>query len=213
MFFCWAKATRSLKVRECVFKPLWDSFCDLSYLIFRSSMNSIHLTTTLCNVLSFMFLKKNVSRLSSRQAHSLFYLLSTWGSPIASSMGLLAWQRPCLSHEPMPSNLGWESFSPSLAFHSWYNGIQWMYQAGLVALLPSGYFWSERPYSKVNFWIHIMHAKVLIDNLFHQWWSVPIISNNQPCSPTILTKKRLVVTKQFLLDHLEKLFGNRLTFL
>ncbi len=40
------------------FEPLWNSFCDLSYSIFRSSKNSFHLMTTLCNVLSFMFFTK-----------------------------------------------------------------------------------------------------------------------------------------------------------
>ncbi len=39
-------------------KPLWDSFCDSSYSIFKSSMNSFHLTMTSCNVLSFMFFTK-----------------------------------------------------------------------------------------------------------------------------------------------------------
>jgi hypothetical protein len=39
-------------------EPLWNSFCNSSYSIFKSLMNSFHLMTMSCDVLSFMFFTK-----------------------------------------------------------------------------------------------------------------------------------------------------------
>ncbi len=39
-------------------EPLWDSFCNSSYSIFKSLMNSFHLMVMSCDVLSFMFFTK-----------------------------------------------------------------------------------------------------------------------------------------------------------
>lgn len=49
-----------------------------------------------------------------------------------------------------------------------------------------------------------MHDETFINNLLHQWWSVLIISNNQPHSSIVLTRTCLVVARRFSLDYLDK---------
>jgi hypothetical protein len=41
------------------------------------------------------------------------------------------------------------------------------------------------PYSEFNFCIRIMHIEVLVNNILHQKWNVPIINNNQPCQSIV----------------------------